>query len=174
MKLLRVLILLIVIGLAGFVTATLLGVDQIKDKAVVEEVSDILHAERRGQSLDSIAEALKHGALRSLWKNTEKLISDDLIILSIKGSRPLLLNKEVMIVEVRYLIDDDKQADSDEHKRYFRFLHSIDKGWVFKGEATARDYWLNFLYNVKPIPKKTAQAEAGDKPAAERKNLVES
>ncbi len=158
MKLLRSLILLIVIGLAGFVTATLLGVDQIEDKDVVEEVSDILHAERRGQSLDSIAEAVKHGALHSLWRNTEKLISDDLIILSIKGSRPLLLNKEVMIVEVRYLID------GNEHKRYFRFLHSIDKGWVFKGEATARDYWLNFLYNVKPQAMGTA----------ERKNLMES
>ncbi len=147
MKLLRALILLLFIALAGFVTATLLGVDRIHDKEVIEEVTDILHAERFGQSLESITGALKHGAFRSLLKNTGKLISDDLLILSIKGSRPLLLPDEVMIVQVRYLIGNE-QPDHGEHVRYFRFLHSINKGWVFEGKASARDYWLNFLYNV--------------------------
>ena len=166
MTIIRTLILLLFIALSGFVTATLLGIDQIHDKEVIEEVSDILHAERFGQSLDSIAEAVKHGAFSALFKNTGRLISDDLLILSIKGSRPLLLPDEVMIVEVRYLIKDD-QNDSGEQRRYFRFLHSVNKGWVFEGEANKRDYWLNFIYNVKtpapvtrnntPAPQKTGQ-----------------
>ncbi len=149
MKWIRALVLLLFVALAGIVTAALLGVDQVRDKKVIEEVSDILHAERFGQSLDSITEALKHGAFRSLLQNTGKLISDDLLILSINGSRPLLAPDEVMIVKVRYLISDENQPDAGEHVRYFRFLHSVDKGWVFEGEATRRDYWLNFVYNVK-------------------------
>jgi hypothetical protein len=137
-------IFLIIILLLGSLQFS--GITELRELGLIRQVQQQLLEEHRERSTDQFNKSLEQDTLGKILHRAADIFTTSITLVSTRMSQGILAGarKAPVIVYARYLVENSSEEPLQAEK-YMRFNYQQDQGWIYTGNATARDYYKNFF-----------------------------
>jgi len=122
-------------------------VSKVKDPELVRQAQEVLTDSFRSMTLKEVAQSIRTmGSLNIIADNAADLVTQDVVLLTVRASRAILPWKtpDKVVLQVDFLVEErgEKVAAG---RRYLRFEPTVDHRWRYLGETDFEGFMKNLL-----------------------------
>ncbi|MGD2084508.1 MAG: hypothetical protein PVF91_16210, partial [Chromatiales bacterium] len=122
-------------------------ISDVEDPELVRQAGEVLSAKFRSRNLEELSDAVQsQGSLDVILDRAGSVITEDVVVHTIRASRPLLpwvASKEV-VLQVDFILED-RGAKVAAGRSYLRFEPTVDNRWRYLGETDFQGFYSNLF-----------------------------
>ncbi|MGD2117499.1 MAG: hypothetical protein PVG66_04010 [Chromatiales bacterium] len=144
----RIFTFLLVILLAAFIGVEHFALRDLDNAELIHQTHEQILSDLRQQSMDSLNKSIENDSLGKIVSRAANVLTTDITLIGLKSSQSLLQQQQApeTIIQARFLVENSNEQASVQ-QRYLRFQQDAKQQWIFAGDTTIKDFYMNLLRN---------------------------
>jgi hypothetical protein len=122
-------------------------ISDVEDPELVRQAEAVLTDRFRSRNLDDLADAVRSsGSLDVIMQRAGAVITEDVVVHTIRASRPLLpwVSGGEVVLQVDFMLED-RGSKIAAGRSYLRFEPTVDDRWRYLGETDFQGFYSNLF-----------------------------